>query len=424
MNTLLAQDVRRRGFTAQNDWAGEKLRKSGLRVIAVLVGLVFVTVGPAAAAATAETLVYQSPGPSGVTVRSDETAEWNEAFDDFDVPPGTHWRIEGIQVFGAAASEHPRTFNVKIRWGGGGTFPLDVPEARVFSERVTVAGGPDYLIPIEGAPRLDHPNDFEPGQYWISVQAVSAGGEDDWSWLTGPDTPGTAPAYLRGYATPVTGAEPGLAFRLLGTATQIVKASTYGAGAIVSTPPGISCPGACVAEFPRGTTLTLAPAATKASVKFTEWGFRHTGFAGRSNELVPIQIPSPCSGTGDCAFTLNQDTNVGAVFDPIDEVTVLRVVHHPRTGRGALLVWAPGEGALGLESSGLRGYFQRTVPAGTVRIPLIPTKEIAKTLRKKGRATVSAKVEFRATEMNYPGTTQVPVTLVQKASGTAALTRH
>ena len=382
------------------------MRATALWVIAALVGLAIATPGRAAA----ETLVEQPPGPSGVAVRSDDGPEWNEAFDDFDVPVAAHWHLTGIRVFGTAASEHPRTFNVKVLEGEGNEIPFDLPSLRVFSERVTVAGGPDYLIPIAGAPRLDHRNAYEPGQYWISVQAVSAGAEDDWSWLTGADTPGTAPAYLRGNATDVKGAEPGLAFQLQGTATQTVSAKVSGAGTIVSNPPGISCPGTCTAEFPRGTTLTFTQSAANGSVKFTEWGFRNTGFMGPPNALVPIQIPSPCGGTGGCTFTLSQDTNVGAVFEPIDEATILRVVHDRRTGRGKLLVWAPGEGVLTLESDGLRSYFG-SVATGVVRLSLIPTKKIEKTLRRKGHATVSVVVGFHAPGASSPGTKRLRLTL-------------
>lgn len=390
-------------------------------MIAALVGLVLAAASLGASRAGAEVLVDQPPGPSGVGVRADYIAEWRGTYDDFVVPNGAHWHPEAIQVFGKAATEHPRTFAVKIVWGGGSwSYPLDVESERVFSERVTVPGGPDYLIPIEGAPRLDHGNDWEAGNYWISVQAISTGEEDDWYWLTGPDTPGTAPAYPQG----PEGAEPGLAFQLLGTATQIVKATTSGAGTITSNPPGISCPGACVAEFPRGTTVTFTAAAANPSVKFIEWGFRNTGFSGPPGALAPIQIPSPCGGPAGCAFAVDHDTNVGAVFEPIDEVSILRVTHDHRTGRGELLVWAPGAGDLSMVSNGLRSYLPGPVATGMVRIPLIPSKRIAKTLHKKGRATVEAEVQFRAVGVKVPGVTHVPVSLFRKRFVPPSNRRH
>lgn len=382
------------------------------RPIALTLTLAALLLGSMQATAAAEMLVDQPPGPSGIAVRADDGSGWHKAFDDFNVPVGAHWHPEAIQVFGQAASEHARTFEVKIFWSGGATIPLEPPDQGVFRERVTVAGGPNYLIPIEGAPRLDHEHNYVSGLYWISVQAVGTEGQDEWSWLTGPDTPGTAPAYFNRSEAPT--AEPGLAFQLLGTSTEVVEASSYGAGLLVSSPPGISCPPTCATEFPRGTSLTFTATATKPSWRFTEWGFRNTGFMGPPGALVPVQIPSPCGGAAGCTFTLDHDSKVGAVFDPIDEVTVLRVVRHPRLGRADLLVWAPGEGVLSMYCPKLRTYWSRRVPAGLVRIPLIPTKPTAKTLRRNGHVAVSATVYFRPIEVAGPGTTQVPVTLVRK----------
>ncbi|HWH21232.1 MAG TPA: hypothetical protein VN671_11910 [Solirubrobacterales bacterium] len=384
------------------------------RVVAVLVGVVFAALGPATAGAAAEVLVSQPPGPSGVAVPSDGTAAWEAAGDDFDIPVHGHWHLEAIRVFGTATLEHPRTFNVRIYSGGGNALVLAASDKPVFSETVTVAGGPDYLIPIEGAPALAHGNDFEWGQWTISVQAQSAGEEDDWYWLTGADTAGNAPAAT---ARPKpAGAEPGLAFELLGTATQIVTAKVSGAGILVSNPPGISCPGACTAEFPRGTALTFSASAQNTATKFIEWGFRNTGYSGPSGALSPIVIPSPCKGTGGCSFALAEDTIVGAVFEPIDEIDVLRVVRDRSAGKAQLLVWAPGPGRLNLFSHGLRSYNPGPVDAGVTRIPLIPTGNIAKTLRKKGRATVSAEVSFRATSVPAPTTVVMQVTLVRTRS--------
>lgn len=395
------------------------MRATRAGTIAALVGLALAMASLWAAPAGAEVLVDQPPGPSGVGVRADYRAEYLGTYEDFVVPYGAHWRPEAIQVYGRAAIEHPRTFVVKILWGGGGEFPIDAPSQRLFSERVTVAGGPNYLIPIEGAPRLDHIHEYDAGNYWISVQAMSAGEEDDWYWLTGPNTPGT-----QAIREPPEGAEPGLAFQLLGTVTQFVRATVSGSGAIVSSPPGIRCPSSCEAEFPRGSTVTFSAAATSPSVKFVEWGFRNNGFSGPPNALAPIVIPSPCGGPGGCAFTVERDTKVGGVFEPIGEVTFIRIVKDRRTGRGELLVWAPGEGVLSMRSAGVKGYFPGTVTAGMIRIPLIPRKRIARTLHRKGRASVNAEVSFRAIGLNAPRALRVPVTLLRKRSKRPSHKRH
>jgi hypothetical protein len=385
------------------------------KVAAVLVGVVIVALALAAASASAEVLVSQPPGPSGVAVPAVEIVPWGGNYDDFIVPGNGHWHLEAIRVFGTATAEHPRTFNVRIYSGGGrDDRPVLVEPEQVFQERVTVAGGPDYLIPIEGAPRLDASEILGyPSYWWISVQAENAEGNDDWSWLTGPDTPGTAPFYAPEQKP--AGAEPGLAFELLGAATQTVTAQVSGPGTLVSNPPGISCPGTCKAEFPRGTGLTFSANPENAAMKFTEWGFRNTGYSGPPNALSPIVIPSPCKGIGGCAFTLTEDTHVGAVFEPNDEIDVLRVVRDRRAGRGQLLTWVPGPGTIGVFSQGLRPDSIGMGGAGVGRIPLVPTKEITKALRKKGHATVFAEVSFQPTGATTSATVAMHLTLVRKA---------
>lgn len=363
---------------------------------AVLVGVVLAALGPAAASAAAEVLVSQPPGPSGIGMSSDEGPEDSQAYDDFDIPAHAHWHLEAVQVYGTATLEHPRTFNVQIYPRVGGFFWVDNLNHPIFSERVTVAGGPNYLIPIEGAPVLSQ---SETGQWVISVQAQSAGEEDDWDWLTGPSVTGEEPAYhFARERTP--GAEPGLAFELLGKATQTLKAQVTGQGTLVSNPPGISCPGTCEAQFPRGTAVTFTETPKDSSQEFAEWG-QSTALCGK-----------PASDT--CAFTLNEDVTVSAKFKPLTEIDVLRVVRNRRAGKGELLVWIPGPGTLTMFSDGLRSYFPGIVAGGVVRIPLAPTGPVAKRLRNKGHATVWTEFTFQPPEANVPTADLMQVTLVRK----------
>lgn len=401
-------------------------------LIAAIVALALALVaGPAAAGASAEVLVNQPPGPSGVAVPSDKGSELSEAYDDFAVPLGAHWHLSAIQVYGTAAVERPRTFNVKIYWGGDrDDRPVLVAPEQVFKEQVTVAGGPDYLIPIEGAPQLEADNMAAiPGYYWISVQAVSSGGEDEWSWLTGPDTPGSAPAYRWASREPPASAEPGLAFELLGTTEQILRVQIAdkwaSAGTVVSSPPGISCLVVCEGEFPRGTTVTLSASPLLPSTKFTQWGFLNAGYGGPPGALVPLQIPTPCAGaTPTCTFTLNKDERVEANFEPIDEVDVLHVVLDRRHGRGELVVWVPDEGVLSTFSEGVRNQQTETVPAGVARIPLIPQRPVAKRLHRKGSAKVSIAVNFRPIKSTITGTVRRRLTLVRKQAEKPTRTVH
>jgi hypothetical protein len=387
--------------------------------------------GPAATSASAEVLVNQQPGPSGVAVHSDETSgEWSEALDDFYVPAGTHWQLEGIRVFGASAVQRPRTFMVKIYWGNGGSFPLFLePEFQVFGETVTPSGeGPDYLIPIDGASLLPERSGDDSPQYWITVQALSTGGEDEWTWLTGPDTPGTAPADPR-EVQGAAGAEPGLAFELLGTAEQILRVqvanSFANTGAVVSDPPGISCLLICEVALPRGATVTLSASPLLPSVKFTQWGFVNPAYAAPSRSLVPTESPRPCAGTSaSCTFTLGSDEQVEANFEPIDEVDVLHVILDRRHGRGELVVWVPGEGVLSTFSYGVKKLSTETVPAGVARIPLVPVSAVAKRLHRKGSAKVGIAVNFRPIKGVHTGTVQLHPTLVRKAAKKPARGDH
>jgi hypothetical protein len=370
------------------------------RVVVVLVGVVLAAaaLGPVAANASAEVLVSQPPGPSGVAVPSDERPEGSEAFDDFDVPMRGRWQLEAVRVFGTAALEHPRTFNVQIYPGHGGLIPFR-PEEPVFSERVTVAGGPNYLIPLEGAPVLSYSED---SQWVLSVRAQSAGKEDDWNWLTGPFVTGNSSSFHFDPEGTHPGAETDLAFELFGKSTQTVKAHVTGKGTLVSNPPGIFCPGTCEAQFPRGTVVTFTATPKDSSQQFNEW-----------EQFFP-----PCGKPegATCTFTLNEDVKLGAKFKPLNEIDVLRVVRNRRAGTGELLVWVPGEGTLTMFSQNLRNYYPGSVPGGVVRIPLTPSGSVAKTLRNKGHATVWTEVSYLPPEAGSPTVDLMQVTLTRKRS--------
>jgi hypothetical protein len=406
------------------------LRASRGHLIAAIVALALALVaGPGAGSAAAEVLVDQPPGPSGVGLPSDQGPEWDEALDDLNVPAGAHWELEGIRVFGSSAVKRPRTFVVQIYRGGGSSIPFAGTGERLFSETVPASGeGPDYLIPIAGAPLLDERLAYQ-GQFWISVQAVSGGDEDEWSWLTGPDTAGTYPAYLWGHEGKPEGAEPGLAFELLGTSEQILRVQVVdgfaSAGTIVSSPPGISCALICEGTFPRGTTVTLSPSPLLPSTRFTQWGFLNPGYAGPPGALVPITVPTPCTGTTPaCTLTLAKDEKVEANFEPIDEVDVLHVVRDRRHGRAELVVWVPGEGVLSTFSDGVRNQSTETVPAGPARIPLIPWTPVAKRLHRKGSARVAVAVNFRPIKSIHTGTVRLRPTLVLKRAKKPARADH
>jgi hypothetical protein len=79
--------------------------------------------------------------------------------------------------------------------------------------------------------------------------------------------------------------------------TVTVSLTGAATGRVVSTPPGIDCPGTCSASFAGGTQLTLAP-----SQDATTWFARWSG---------------ACGGQGTCALTVNGDAAVVATFEPL-----------------------------------------------------------------------------------------------------------
>jgi hypothetical protein len=90
--------------------------------------------------------------------------------------------------------------------------------------------------------------------------------------------------------------------------TLSVSVTPNAGGSVASTPAGISCGNGnaqCANAWPAGTAITLA--ATPAA------GWNFTGWSGA------------CSGTGDCAITLNANASVGAGFAQITPKRTLSV---------------------------------------------------------------------------------------------------
>ena len=76
-----------------------------------------------------------------------------------------------------------------------------------------------------------------------------------------------------------------------------VTTTSVAAGTVTSSPAGIACGVTCSADFPAGSTVTLAAAPGP--------GFNFAGWSGAG-----------CSGTGGCVVTLSQATQVLAGFTP------------------------------------------------------------------------------------------------------------
>lgn len=371
-------------------------------MVAVLVGVALAaatTLGPTVATASAEVLFEQPVGPSGVGVPSNEMAggiaNSTEAMDDFVVPAGTRWRLELAHFFGAPATPIRRPFVVRI-WEAIPGVPYPSWYDPLFETSLWNEDGHDATLSLWGAPLLG------PGDYWIAVQQVDAEGRGDWSWLTGPDTPGTMPASSLAAGQRPAGAEPGQAFQLLGVATQRLTVYAEGYGTVHSLPPGIDCSTICTAEFARGTNVTLIETSLPG-LEFKEWQW------GASLQAAPS-----CATTNGCGFALESDTTVFAKSAYQNEISVLRLARDLHTGGGELVVSLPGEGVLSMSGRGLESLHRTPLPSGQASIPLVPRGELAQRLLRKGSATTTLVIRFRPSKGANPRTIERKVTLVRK----------
>jgi hypothetical protein len=120
--------------------------------------------------------------------------------DDFVVPAGESWRIDGVDVHGYFYGEPPPTVNIFIYADAAG-----IPGAQRFAQIDAAAtGGPDYAVPVAGAPEL------AAGTYWVGVQqshGYVGDGVDAWYW--GIRSTRTGSALDISYADPVRESPPG-----------------------------------------------------------------------------------------------------------------------------------------------------------------------------------------------------------------------
>jgi hypothetical protein len=150
--------------------------------MAVRVAMAFaafaVVAGPMAGSAAADVLVDQTTGTPGGFVPSEQFAGLSMgecgfsgeqtcmAADDFTVPPGLPWQLQGIDVLGQGSA--PSVLS-KIYSDAGGLpgSPLDVP-------------GFGQAQPGAGERHLQAFGVLQPGRYWLAV----AGSGPTWSWGT------------------------------------------------------------------------------------------------------------------------------------------------------------------------------------------------------------------------------------------------
>jgi hypothetical protein len=266
-------------------------------------------------AATAALTVAVAPTASSAAVLYDQTdhqgadgfgsnafaadpAFSDQIADDFVVPPGQHWALSEVDVFGFSTGPTIPSVNVFL-YANAGT----LPGTQLFAQNnIAAPGGANFTIPLTGAPTLD------PGTYWVSAQANAPSGSQ-WSWYDRTPQSGNPAAYRQPGGTGCTSwtarttcfnadlTAPDQLFKLLGTFRQVLGIDKAGAGSgtVMSSPGGIDCGATCSSQFDAGSsvTLTASPAA----------GSTFAGWSGGG-----------CSGTASCQLTLNGDQTVTATF--------------------------------------------------------------------------------------------------------------
>ncbi|MGC1167071.1 MAG: hypothetical protein WA862_13290 [Solirubrobacterales bacterium] len=391
-----------------------------------LVALALVALG--GAQASADVLYDQTLGAGANGVPSqeslDDPAATTRAADDFVVPYGQHWALSGVEMPGSSSSGSARPFNVSLHEEFGAT--RLGPGRELFSARgLAATGAPHYTVPIQGAPLLN------PGSYWVSAQAVGSAA-DPWLWSPQPTLRGR-PAIWQNVgnglgtdctewwprdsclALPVD--EPDQAFRLLGSYKQVLTSGWFGnTGRVVSSPPGIDCPGACSAAFDRGTVVTLTGIPLRPSMEFTGWrrGIGPPPALGPPPvALPPTDLPCPDPGKGPCQLTLNEDFTIYGTYELSNEVRFGKLKRNLRDGSAKLFLGLRAGGALSMTSRAVRAFRESEAKPGTVRLPLIPKGAAKRRLERTGKARVALRIKFRASGNNAE-TTVRHLTLRQK----------
>ncbi len=183
---------------------------------------------------------------------------------------------------------------------------------------------------------------------------------------------------------------PSVAWRL-----GVTLAGT-GAGAVTSTPAGITCGGVCQAHFAEGTQVTLTPTITAGSV--------FTGWCGA------------CSGVGACVVTMTMEREVTATFVP----AVLRNLQVLMSGSGSGNVRST---PVGVDCTS--GTCNAAFPEGST-VQLVATAVMGSAFRDwggacAGNASVCSVVMSDARTVIANFTTVATLTVVRTGAGTGTV---
>jgi hypothetical protein len=158
-----------------------------MRLIALAGIVTGLTLGAAGSAGAV--VLHQQVPPAGEFVspivashdHADDSLD-AQAADDFTIGDGQVWRVQSVDVLGAAPSSDSHTASVTLLAEAGG-----LPALPVFSESgIAVAGCCDFTAYLAAPPSL------RPGTYWLTVQTS---GGSPWQWqVHTPDATYGAPA--------------------------------------------------------------------------------------------------------------------------------------------------------------------------------------------------------------------------------------
>jgi len=284
------------------------MKRSAL--VAAVTALVTLGVAAQASAVVLYDQYDNAAGPSAALTSQDFEAANDdldgEVADDFVVPVGEIWEVDGVDVDGTGASP-AASYHVNFYANVTGD---NLPGAEVASRPASPFTGTDGDAVITFDPVT-----LAAGKYWVSVQArkdISAG---QWFWQmrsvqsnAGAVFQNPADGYGTGCTTWTRNTEcaggltdPDMVFRLQGNLVSrslTVDKSGSGSGTVTSNPAGINCGSDCNETYVDGTSVILAanPAV----------GSTFTGWSGGG-----------CTGTGSCTTTMDADKTVTAGFTAI-----------------------------------------------------------------------------------------------------------
>lgn len=297
-----------------------------LGALLVLAGLQVLWAPPAAQAATLHDQMTPYTGAAVGSQDFSNDAFDHEAADDFTVPAGATWSVDGIDVvgFGRASSD----FTVRF-YSNNASLPGSLLATRMATATGTTVQGRgdlDYALRFAAV-------DLSTGTYWVSVQAAVVTGNPGWFWSANETSNGN-PAVWRqpgdGFATGCT------SFATSNDCFDVFFEEDFWTSQLFRIV-GSSGP----TEVPTTTTLTSAP-------NPSEFGEAVTFTA-----IV-------CATTGTTAPT-------GSVTFTVDDANAGSVAATPTT--------APATGPCAGKASAVATMATSTMPVGTrsIRAAFVPT---------------------------------------------------